>query len=68
MVTVIANANSGDFPFDGLTVAEAREKLADIYNISADAVPTVNGAQVAEGDVLRANSELVFSPLLAQKG
>lgn len=68
MVTVTSGANSDDFPFDGQTVGAVRNALSDIYTISADAVPTLNGERVDEDTVLPAGGSLSFAKTTAQKG
>lgn len=69
MVTVQSGAIANDL--DGLagrTVCDVRTNLANIFNIAADAVATLNGRRADSDTVLEDGDVLSFGRPLAQKG
>lgn len=68
MVTVISGANESDLPLEGKTVAEARQALGPIYNISPEATAQVNAREVDGSYALRGGDELTFVTRTAEKG
>lgn len=69
MVTVTSGANSNDLEgLAGQTVGAVRAALASIFNITSDAVATLNGQRASTDTILNEGDELVFSRATAQKG
>jgi hypothetical protein len=69
VATLIAGTSRvTDASFVGKTVSAIRAQFKDVYNIPAAAQGTVNGANVADTYVLKANDELIFSKPAGQKG
>lgn len=69
VATLIAGTSRvTDGSFVGQTVSAIRAQFKDVYNIPATAQGTVNGSNVADTYVLKANDELIFAKPAGQKG
>jgi hypothetical protein len=67
-IKVIHGANDGTFNLSGATIAQVRASLVDAFNIPADALAFVNGEQVDNEFVLKAQDTCEFVRAAGVKG
>lgn len=67
-VQVTSGANDGNFPLEGNTVAQLRQKLGAALNIAADASATINGIRATDTSIAYDGDEVVFARATAEKG
>ena len=67
-VEVVHGVYAHSLPINGMTVAQARDELAERLNIAPDALAVVDGHQVVDDTVLREGNVLNFVKPAGEKG